>query len=306
MERQDCMIKKYITEEWNLKRKRHKYYDFLNVAINSDNLLFIDPCLVELLGNSWSQKAMKKIDSYMGELVRAYTSNDAARKIELLKCAQEQNATKLGYGNGVNGKGNTADGLLADFQPLEKLMSKIASINCVQDITVLLPGFAEDGLSDLLTNILHLELSEYTDMQMQKHGIKSNGEVEFMYWDDKDLQWKRKKKCGCLLKGKEFLLVPKKIVRKGYLFNTGSYFSKVILENMRDEYTDDKGNQISKNDVIKAKRYSADHWMYKEVVQYTEKDNDALNIYHNKMLGYYIQNGGAMKDEELDEAIFGE
>lgn len=51
-------------------------------------------------------------------------------------------------------------------------------------MTVLLPGFAEDGLSDLLTNILHLELSEYTDMQMQKWGKESNGVVEFMYWDD--------------------------------------------------------------------------------------------------------------------------
>ena len=35
---------------------------------------------------------------------------DEVKKIEILAHAREQNGTKLGYGNGHNGKGNTAQG----------------------------------------------------------------------------------------------------------------------------------------------------------------------------------------------------
>ena len=80
----------------------------------------------------------------------------------LLSHAGEQNATRLGYGNGDNGKGNTADGLLEIFQPLEQLISSIRTIGKAEDLPLLIPGFAEDGMSDLLTNILHECLNEFT------------------------------------------------------------------------------------------------------------------------------------------------
>ena len=299
------MKSKYISDEWKLNRKGHSNFDFVDVAINSDNRLFIDPCLIEMVGSIWSQKAMEKINSFMNELVVAYTNVDKKKKTALLMNAREQNATKFGYGNGYNGKGNTVEGLLDDFRPLEELVKVIKSVSRLQDITVLLPGFAEDGLSDLITNILHLELSEYTDEQMKKYGILSNGEVTFSYWDNDELRWETKTKHGYVINRKEFLLVPKNIVRKKYLFSTGQYFSRVILERMRDEYTDVDGKILAKKDVVKAKRFSGDHWIYDEAIRFTLDNNDALTEYHDKIIGFYTENGGAMSDEELDYVVYG-
>lgn len=296
----------YISNEWKLNIKGHINFDFVDVAINSDNKLFIDPCLIEMAGTEWAQKSMSKISSFMNELVESYSNKDEEKKIALLMHAREQNATKFGYGNGFNGKGNTVDGLLDDFQPLEELVKAIKSVNQLQDITVLLPGFAEDGLSDLLTNILHLELSEFTDNQMKKYGIESNREVRFTYWNNDDLIWKTIIKPGYEVNGKEFLIVPKNIVRKKYLFSTGQYFSRVILERIRDEYTNADGKKIAKKDVVKAKRFSGDHWIYKETIRFTIENDDALTEYHDKMIGYYVENGGAMTDEELDFTVYGE
>lgn len=295
----------YISDEWNLQRKGHSNFDFVDVALFSDNRLFIDPCLIDLAGTSWSNKAIKKTNSFMNELVNAYENEDEKTKIALLMNAREQNATKLGYGNGYNGKGNTVEGILNDFMPLEGLVKAIHSIGQLQDITVLLPGFAEDGLSDLITNIIHFELSEFTDEQMRKYGIESNGYVQFSYWDDSDLRWKTISKPGYLVKGKEFLLVPKNIVRKKYLFSTGQYFSRVILERMRDEYTDANGKKLAKKDIVKAKRFTGIHWMYDEVIRFSLGNNNALTEYHNKMNGFYVENGGAMTDEDLDIAVYG-
>lgn len=296
---------KHISDEWKLNKKGHSNFAFVDVVTNSDNKLFIDPCLIEIARTGWSKRAMLKLNSFMSELVEAYSSADAKRKTVLLMNAREQNATKLGYGNGHNGKGNTAEGLLNEFQPLEKLIKTIKGISQLQDMTVLLPGFAEDGLSDLITNILHLELSEFTDEQMKKYGIESNAEVKFEYWDAEDLMWKTKKKPGYVIGGKEFLVVPKNIVRKTYLFSTGQYFSRVILDRMRNEYIDSNGKKLPKKDVIKAKRFSGDHWMYEEAIKFTVQNNDVLAEYHNKMIGFYVENGGAMSDEELDSAVYG-
>ena len=67
---------KYISDEWNLNKKGHSYFDFVDVAINSDNRLFIDPCLIEMSGNDWSKSAMEKISTFMNELVAAYSNRD--------------------------------------------------------------------------------------------------------------------------------------------------------------------------------------------------------------------------------------
>ncbi|MBQ5803489.1 MAG: hypothetical protein IIW25_04585, partial [Bacteroidales bacterium] len=40
-----------------------------------------------------------------------------------------------------------------------------------EDIPVLVEGFAEDSMSDLLTNILHEQLNEFTAQQMKSRGI---------------------------------------------------------------------------------------------------------------------------------------
>lgn len=293
-----------ISEEWNLGFKGHANFDFVDVVINDDNELFIDPCLIELYDNEIGQSMKRKISSYMNQLIEAYKTNNDTSKKYLLKCAKEPNATKLGYGNGYNGKGNTVDGLIKDFQPLEKLLDSISTINKIQDLSIFLPGFAEDGMSDLLTNILHKDLSEFTDEQMKKYGIESNGTISFLYWDDQKCAWSQTIKKGYLINGKEFMLVPKQIVRKKYLFSTGQYFMRIIVERMKDQYVDAEGKGLSKKDIMKSKRFSGEHWLYDETMEFTEENNDALEEYHDKWLLFYRENGGGMTDDELDKTIY--
>ena len=53
------MKKEYISDVWQLKQKGHENFEFVDVAVNDDNLLFIDPCLIERWNNAWAIKAMK-------------------------------------------------------------------------------------------------------------------------------------------------------------------------------------------------------------------------------------------------------
>lgn len=301
------MRKKYISDLWQLKQKGHENYKFIDVAVNDDNCLFIDPCLIENWNDVWAIKAMKHINSYFDKLFHAYKTRNREDMRYLLSHAGEQNANRLGYGKGDNGRGNTAAGLLEIFQPLEELIVSVKTIQKAVDLPILIPNFAEDGMSDLLTNILHECLCEFTMEQMYKYGIRSNGEKTFFTWDMNAGEWKKIEKPVYYVNGKELLLVPKQIVRKKYLFGVNQYFTRIILERMINEghYQDAKGKTIPKKEIVKSKRYSGEHWQYDEAIKYTIRNNDALEEYHRKLGGFYLECGKSMTDEELDFVVYG-
>lgn len=296
----------YISDYCNKGIKGHCNYSFIDVAVNDDNLLFIDPVLIEIVNNQWCNDAKVIMQSFFDEFFEAYRNNNIQRKIDLLSHAGEQNGTRFGYGQGDNGKGNTAKGLLDIFSPLENLLNGISTISKAEDLTVLIPNFAEDGLSDLITNILHDHLNSFTMQQMKQYGVESNGYAKFWTWSRLKGCWVKVEKESYYIEGQEVLLVPKQIVRKKYLFSTSQYFNRIILEHIREEggYLDG-GKPIPKKDVLKAKRYSEEHWQYKESVSYTNKNNNMLEEYHDKLSSFYFENGNSMSDEELDETIYG-
>ncbi|MFR0799860.1 MAG: hypothetical protein ACLSHX_02080 [Suilimivivens sp.] len=271
------MKKEYISDVWQLKQKGHENFEFIDATVNDDNLF--------KAYNTCNRQAMRCLLSHAGK----------------------QNATRLGYGNDDNGKGNTADGLLEIFQPLEQLISSIKTIGKAEDLPLLIPGFAEDGMSDLLTNILHECLNEFTMVQMHKYDIQSNGTKMFYTWDMHAGEWKKVEKPVYFVNGKELLLVPKNIVRKNYLFGMSQYFTRIILERMIDEggYRRTDGKAIPKKEIVKSKRYSSEHWQYDEAIKYTVENNDVLDEYHRKLPGFYMEHGKPMTDEELDFVIYG-
>ena len=301
-----CYMKKYVSDYLNKGIKGHSNYKFVDVIVNDDNLLFIDPILIEISEDQWSKEAKILIQSFFDAFFEAYSEKDEIKKTKLLSHAGEQNGTRLGYGRGDNGKGNTAEGLLDIFAPLENLIQEIPTMEKAEDLPLLIPGFAEDGLSDLLTNILHVQLNAFTMQQIHKYGLKSNGNACFWSWDKEKVCWTLVKKPSFYIDGQELLLVPKQIVRKKYLFSISQYFNRIILERIREKGGYMDGDKpISKKEIIKAKRFSGEHWQYDESVSYTKKNNDALDEYHKKLPIFYFENGNSMQDDKLDQLIYG-
>ena len=81
-------------------------YAFVDVVVNDDNLLFIDPILLETARDRWCQGANAIVQSFFNAFYEAYRTKNQVKKEELLSHAGEQNGTRLGYGRGDNGKGN--------------------------------------------------------------------------------------------------------------------------------------------------------------------------------------------------------
>lgn len=279
--------------------KGHANFEFVDIRLDTDNRIFIDPVVLENATDEWSTNANKCVQSFFDCLFSTLKNGQSNK---LFEHAHEQNATKLGYGNGQNGKGKTANGLENALSELKRLVHTIPSISKGEDIPVLVEGFAEDCMSDLLTNILHEQLNEFTAQQMKARGILSSGQKTFWTWDMSNNAWIQITKESWSYRGKELLMVPKRIVRKNYLFKAHQYLYGVIIERMQVE----KGwEDMKKIDVLNNMPRDNEHWEYETVIEYTKENPDALEEYHKRIPQYYNRAHGMMSDEDLDMAIYG-
>lgn len=291
----------YISDYIKCPLKGHQNFDFVDAYIDGDNRLFIDPCLIDMAEDTWGRNASKIIRAFFDCMYDGF-KNDTLQPEMLFAHAGEQNATKLGYGNGQNGKGKTAQGLFDSLYGLSTLVKKIPTISCPQDVPIFVEGFAEDCMSDLLTNILHEQLNAFTIEQMSKWNCPPNGKKAIWTFDAKSSKWVQIVRPCWLYKGRELLLVPKSIVRKNYLFKAHQYLYSVIADRIRK---DNGWYDLRKIDVWLNLPRKSFHWEYTTVIDYTKENPEALSEYHKQIPRFYSRANGRMSDRDLDCAVYG-
>lgn len=204
-----------------------------------DTKLFIGPCLIETDNTQWCENAQKTIGSFFDVLYQSYRQPaNRHYTYELLQHLSERNEAHLVYGNGYNGKGNTVEGMMEILADVHTLIARGIQMAVPIDLPLFISGFAEDGMSDMLVNILYKELSEFTIQQCQKYDIATDKIDPTRYFLDMNMCSWQPYSGNCLkVEGKIILLIPKNIVRKGYYYNTSQYFNSVILSRIQKEKT---------------------------------------------------------------------
>lgn len=293
-------IKLHITNYLGLP-KGHAAIPFIDITTRRDTKLFLDPCLIERCDDDLSRQAAALIMDYE-DCLYADMRNGRWHFTPTSEEAHEIHETKLGYGNGRNGKGTSPDGMRDSLNGLCMLANGITTISRIQDISVFVEDFAEDRMSDLLTNILRQLLCQFTAEQMQAFGKAPGGTQHIKAWDVQSHGWVTYSGPYWLVDGQKVLLVPKWWVRKNYLFKAHQYLYGVIIERMqRDAGLVD----LTKADIWRNMERDSEHWEYNKVIEYTYEDPAALDAYHARMPSYYGRAKGCMSDADLDEAVYG-
>lgn len=290
----------HITDYLGLPRG-HAAISFVDITTERDTRLFLDPCLIERGDDDLSRQATALIEDYEDRL---YADMRSGRWLvtAAFEEAHEIHETKLGYGNGKNGKGKTPDGMRDSLNGLCLLANGIVTISKIQDMSVFVEGFAEDCMSDLLTNILRLLLCQFTAEQMRAFGKEPSGNQDITAWDAQEHNWATHHRPYWLVDGQKVLLVPKGWVRKIHLFNAHQYLCGVIIERIR---RDNGLEDLTRKDIWRNMERDSEHWEYDKVVEYTRENPDALDDYHTRMHSYYTRKRGCMSDDDLDRVVYG-
>jgi len=230
----------HISQLFGLNIRGHKDIDFIDIDERKDTKLFLDPYVIQALPDEFCTEARKSINSFFTEIFRACKSDDKARLCEMCSYAGEPNETNLGMKSRSDyGKGTTADELTPLFLDFYKIVRKNPNIHSDPlALCMYIQNFAEDKMSDLITNILRDALYRFTVKQSHFWGMPLHDERHTIgfYWDSKTLSWQKISGNPLLIAGNKILLVPKAIVRPRYVFNVDCYIRQYIHKTLQEEH----------------------------------------------------------------------
>lgn len=284
---------------------KHKDIAFINSYVNRDVKLFIDPVLIQIYKSSFCDKVRSKLNDFFNELFIAYyDTKDESRKKYLLKHAREINDSHLGYATEY-GHGNSEEGLYEIFKGIDDYING-TKLHRTYELALFVPGFAEDGMSDLITNILYKELSEFTKEQCDKYGYKTcKCPKDRYYWDDTTHSWQKYYGESMIIENEICVLIPKEIVQSRYRFTADNYLRSVIVENIceKNAVYDEKGNKYrTPKGITRDKLIEENGSVFETIVYYTNIDGTLLDQYQKIVFEKYKES--KLLDDKLDDIVY--
>ena len=227
---------------------------FLDVDLDKDNLLFIDPRAIRIASlrgdfnsSEYAKNAVKSMDSFFDIITKAVLKQDETGEVDLhaqdlLKKFKEPNETRLGMstkspkgigGGEVVGK-NIWDVLSKDLLALVK----IGLLKQVEELSVFVPKVGKDITSDLTTRLIFEVLVKFTQDMMKRYTkLKSLGKESenLRAWSANLNKWVENKFYLPHYKDEPFLLVPLEWVRPNLVISREKYFQNGCLTYIQDK-----------------------------------------------------------------------
>lgn len=217
---------------------RQPQLDFVDVAIETDTPLFVDPRALLLVRTTWGEECVALVQDFFRTVLDAIKAGKEARATSLLEVLHEPNETRLGLSKGK------PQGHALGHELAVRLRVALASSEAVksglltdlEDTILMIEGIGGDLISDITTNVIREPLVRYTQQAAEAMGIPVEDDVYpgGPFWDPGKRDWYQE-----LVRlpkpGHPLLLVPKAIVRLRLDYDADEYFDDYIIPFMREE-----------------------------------------------------------------------
>ena len=290
-----------FSNNFNINKKQ-KDLDFIDINLESDSKLFVDPRLIEI--NPSFYKLSNSMSMYWCNLLETIKSKKFKESDYLLKGLKEPNTTKFGYGKGDRGK------CIADILR-SKLISSLDSnqnfINgltkSISDLEFFVKDISSDRLSDITSKIIYEDLILFTQEQCVKYDITMFYSVQ-EYFDFQELKWVKKKFLLPHFQGKPIVLVPKQIVNSESKANgnLGVFYRYAIrMFVLFDEEINKEIKGSGKDGKILSKDIKEKYPLTKELIM-------SWNIKYPTLLidfqsNYYLSKVKCLSDSEIEDIV---
>ncbi len=212
--------------------KSQSELDFVDIDIYTDLPLFIDPWAIHQCWDDFSIECNNIIIQYFSSLIQKIKNWEKQGALDMLSQLKEPSETHLGLSRGsINGSWVWRDKAALIFQALENSKAvKTWFLQDIEDTALLITGISNDNISDMVTNVLRLQLIKYTQIQCNLYGIKMEELPTWYYWDIWTESWQTRYEDILVVNNKKLLLVPKLYVRKNLSVNFTNYYNKEVIE----------------------------------------------------------------------------
>ena len=212
--------------------------DFVDIFINDDIPLYIDPYVFKLRTDEWSMDCNDLIVDFFWTVINAIKNKRTNYAKTLLEQLGEPRETHLGVsrgttaGKGVSGK--QANDLYKRLSASRAVSS--GKVTDVSDCELMIPGIGFDKVSDITTNIIRDKLISYTQEQCRLHGIAMRKIPSGKIWSPVEKRWLNGSYVELpVYKGKRIILVPKYCVVFKMILSSRELYNKDIVEYIQAE-----------------------------------------------------------------------
>lgn len=184
--------------------------NFVNINLESDNKLFVDPRLIDI--NPLFKNYSNSISLFWCSLLETRKSKSFKKSEYLLKGLKEPKETMLGYGNGRNGKSIAEilrNKLIYSINSNENFFNGLTK--SLSDLEFFIKDISSDRLSDMTTKIVYEDLILFTQEQCVRYNITMFYSLQ-EYFDFNNFKWINKRVLLPHYQGKPIVLIPKQIV----------------------------------------------------------------------------------------------
>lgn len=212
--------------------------DFVDIPIETDVSLFIDPYALSLEDDPWFVGCHELLLSYFQLVLDHIRDGGERQALELLEQLREPNDTHLGYsrarpaGRGIGSlQARALYNSLADSEAV-----RTGFIQDLSDCELLISGIGRDKVSDITINVIKQPLFEYTARQCALHGIPVRTVASGRFWDSSKNRWSQASVDLPIVGNTRIVLVPKAAVRYESAVTPQRYYNDYILEYFQAEH----------------------------------------------------------------------
>jgi hypothetical protein len=211
--------------------------DFVDVSLNKDNRLFVDPFALSQKADRWSQDAHHTVIGFFQSIIDSIRQRNENRAKELLGHLREPNETRLGYSRRRSQGAGIGDMQAEDlFNALrESSAVKTGFINSLEESELMIEGISHDKISDLTTNIIRGELAAYTLEQCKLHNVATHEVAMPACFNTHLMDWEERYLPLPMYRNRPILLVPKSIVRRSSAYKHPQYYQHFVLNYLQRE-----------------------------------------------------------------------
>ncbi|MFC5863452.1 hypothetical protein ACFPT7_14195 [Acidicapsa dinghuensis] len=136
--------------------KTQAQLDFVDVPVETDIPLFVDPYALHISGQDWLRECGNSVVEYFQKLVDQIRKGNNKAALQLLDNFHEPNETHLGFSSARpsgRGWGPTQARQLHEILKNSEVV-RSGDLKDLGDYEMFVPGIGPDKISDLATNIL--------------------------------------------------------------------------------------------------------------------------------------------------------
>jgi len=227
-----------FSEYFHIDRSQ-AYLDFVDIPLDTDIPVFLDPGAIKSLDSNWGQELASHLQSFFDKVLKLIKAGKNIEAQQLLASLNERNEFHLGYSSGRSrGHGFGIGSAQSVWNALTQ--SKAVTTGLLKDLedtALLIAGIGTDMISDAVSNILRGPLIRYTQEMCDYYGVELTPNIDSgPIWDPHKGSWHNKFVSLPMTKHGKVILVPKVLVRHRLCLQYDEFYNHYLLPEMQDEH----------------------------------------------------------------------